>query len=654
MCIYMALYVNIDQAKEKEMYKKLEKRMAIAAFILLAFFVSRQMLTVNIMGDYAEMSSIINLAGSQRMLSQKIAKDVAMLRPDIDIDRRDHYIVELARTVEIFTEQDALLLSEDHSAVVEHMYEDISETKDKLITSAMTILSYSQNQDGGAISEFNEARITILTTEDNFLMQMDAIVDQYEWEAREAFAWIGRIENIFFAIQIGLLVLVSIIVFIPAHKTFKSMYEEAKENNDNMLRLFHIMRNALFLIDKEGNIQTYNKKAENLLGKIGLDSDISHIRDLFQKSSNDWTQVVELIGPDGTSGMIRLDFNQKEDWEEGSDQIIAMELSVTSGTYRGRESRLLNFYDVTMQKKVEETLTSLVIKDKLTGLYNRYHLETVIDKEIERSERYDVPLSIIILDLDHFKGINDRWGHPVGDQVLIQTAETLLASIRKADSIFRIGGEEFVVVLAHTNSEGGLQAAENARLAIEKSIHPIVGKYTASFGVAERRGGETYRDLYQRADQALYKAKNSGRNCVQIAENESPPTSFALHWKSSWNSGEATIDDQHKTLFRLANELINKPYDGPEKEAFMSQLDALMQHIQDHFAYEESVMDQIHYRDRVKHHKIHTELIKRGNHLRTLVENEEITLQILVHFLFDEVIVGHLLREDVLFFPYIV
>jgi phage anti-repressor protein len=343
----MALYVNIDQAKEKEMYKKLEKRMAIAAFILLAFFVSRQMLTVNIMGDYAEMSSIINLAGSQRMLSQKIAKDVAMLRPDIDIDRRDHYIVELARTVEIFTEQDALLLSEDHSAVVEHMYEDISETKDKLITSAMTILSYSQNQDGGAISEFNEARITILTTEDNFLMQMDAIVDQYEWEAREAFAWIGRIENIFFAIQIGLLVLVSIIVFIPAHKTFKSMYEEAKENNDNMLRLFHIMRNALFLLDKEGNIQTYNKKAENLLGKIGLDSDIRHIRDLFQKSSNDWTQVVELIGPDGTSGMIEVDFNQKEDWEEGSDQIIAMELSVTSGTYRGRESRLLNFYDVT-------------------------------------------------------------------------------------------------------------------------------------------------------------------------------------------------------------------------------------------------------------------------------------------------------------------
>jgi len=159
----------------------------------------------------------------------------------------------------------------------------------------------------------------------------------------------------------------------------------------------------------------------------------------------------------------------------------------------------------------------MAITDELTGLYNRHFLEKSIESIITRSDRYNEPVTLAIFDLDHFKEINDTWGHPAGDIVLKQTALTAKKTIRSSDMLIRFGGEEFIVLMPHTETGGGTAVAEKMREAIEKNEHPGIGSVTASFGIAERKKDESFESWYVRADEALYHAKQSGRNNVASA-----------------------------------------------------------------------------------------------------------------------------------------
>ena len=131
-----------------------------------------------------------------------------------------------------------------------------------------------------------------------------------------------------------------------------------------------------------------------------------------------------------------------------------------------------------------------------------------------RSDRYQEPLSIIIFDLDHFKKVNDTWGHPIGDEMLKHVAEITNNTIRESDIFIRLGGEEFMIILPNTNITGAVEIAERVRKALEENEHPVAGKQTASFGVAEKIKDDIFNDLYKRADKAVYLAKESGRNRV--------------------------------------------------------------------------------------------------------------------------------------------
>lgn len=166
--------------------------------------------------------------------------------------------------------------------------------------------------------------------------------------------------------------------------------------------------------------------------------------------------------------------------------------------------------DITDKKRAEE----LAITDRLTGLYNRLKLDEVLEYEISRSKRYGTALSLIILDIDHFKSVNDIYGHQIGDIVLKEVANTLLSCERESDTIGRWGGEEFLIVLPNTNLAGAMITAEKIRTAIENHLFSVVGKKTASFGVSEFLVEENENSFIERADQALYRAKSGGRNQV--------------------------------------------------------------------------------------------------------------------------------------------
>lgn len=157
------------------------------------------------------------------------------------------------------------------------------------------------------------------------------------------------------------------------------------------------------------------------------------------------------------------------------------------------------------------------LRDPLTGAGNRIALDNALHRECQLAERYAQAVSLLVLDIDYFKQINDNYGHSVGDQVLKQVAESIRALTRGTDMTFRYGGEEFVVVLSKTDLQGAGLIAERVRRFIEaKEFDTQAGKLrlTVSLGASTLQEKDNVKQLFDRADQALYQAKNQGRNRV--------------------------------------------------------------------------------------------------------------------------------------------
>ena len=152
--------------------------------------------------------------------------------------------------------------------------------------------------------------------------------------------------------------------------------------------------------------------------------------------------------------------------------------------------------------------------DGLTGLHNRTKFEKSVLSEIERCKRYDEVFSIVLFDIDHFKRVNDNFGHLAGDKCLQDVAKTVRSKIRSIDLFARWGGEEFVLILPKSNVDEARQAAEKHRKALESYIFEEIGHVTCSFGVAQYMKEDSITDMIHRADTAMYKAKTDGRNQV--------------------------------------------------------------------------------------------------------------------------------------------
>ena len=168
--------------------------------------------------------------------------------------------------------------------------------------------------------------------------------------------------------------------------------------------------------------------------------------------------------------------------------------------------------DITDKKRVEE----LSITDRLTGLYNRLKLDELFAHHLSIARRHHTPFSIILLDIDKFKSVNDTYGHQVGDTLLQELSHLLKSNLREEDAIGRWGGEEFLILLPNSDLLSAKQLAEKLRSLIEHNSFSTIGHKTASFGVATYHGNDDEKSMVARADEALYRAKEHGRNCVEV------------------------------------------------------------------------------------------------------------------------------------------
>lgn len=183
----------------------------------------------------------------------------------------------------------------------------------------------------------------------------------------------------------------------------------------------------------------------------------------------------------------------------------------------GDKLMLCIVHDITEQKRLEQELEHAAMRDSMTGLLNRRQFYRITEQTNPSYLPVQNQFSLLLVDTDHFKNINDVFGHLKGDEVLISLSRTLEACSRKDDFVFRWGGEEFVILLPRTPLDTAMQVAETIRAAVARIAIPGLPRFTVSIGVARHNAEESIDELFKRVDDALYRAKNDGRNKVLAA-----------------------------------------------------------------------------------------------------------------------------------------
>lgn len=235
-------------------------------------------------------------------------------------------------------------------------------------------------------------------------------------------------------------------------------------------------------------------KKMNIIKNPNRDKEL--IKDLWETicSKRTWVGEIKNRKKDGTEYWLEQHIVPKIDKEDNIESFVSIGI------------------DITAKKELEKLATI----DKLTGIYNRRRVEEFLQIEMEVAKRHSQPLSLILVDIDHFKSVNDTYGHQVGDMVLSQSTKVISQNLRKSDIFGRWGGEEFVVICPQTNKNEAFVLAQKLRAAMEEHEFEKVGHKTICLGIAELEHEDNEKTLVEKADKALYEAKNGGRNKAVI------------------------------------------------------------------------------------------------------------------------------------------
>ncbi|MBS4067011.1 MAG: diguanylate cyclase [Sulfurimonas sp. RIFOXYD12_FULL_36_11] len=304
---------------------------------------------------------------------------------------------------------------------------------------------------------------------------------------------------------LGLLIFVAVIVNV--------IYIRNKKQKMYYKNIIDSSSNIVIVLDKNSIIDVNKKFFEyfyNYTTLEGFKKEHKSISDFFVKEDGyvcedaDGSDWIECLIKNPHKNQIKIRYDSKEYYFSAGVSLISEQDEHYSAI----------FADITKEKIYQQELEYINVTDTLTKIGNRYYYNQQIKKEVANSNRYSYPLSLVIFDIDYFKKINDEHGHDIGDKILIEYAEFISSHLREGDVFCRIGGEEFTIILPHTNKENAYYIIDKMRGKIEayKEIVPV----TMSFGVAEYVKDESLELFFKRADEALYEAKNSGRNRVMV------------------------------------------------------------------------------------------------------------------------------------------
>lgn len=330
------------------------------------------------------------------------------------------------------------------------------------------------------------------------------------------FAQSPELEELYMSYRINLLVFSLMVLFGgTALYLFLSSMQTVLEQEQRLALITSNIADAVYVMDEQGRITFSNHRATEILGfsPQELNGTIAH--DLFHRHGGDNHMLLEEC-PIYQVIQTRGRYDGEEQFANKTGSLLTVQVA-SQPLLKGERvvGSVTVFRDITEQKSLEEQLRLMSITDLLTGVYNRRFLQETVLKELYRSERHGDPFSLIMLDLDHFKRINDSYGHEAGDQVLRHVVALMQKRIRSSDCLARWGGEEFMLLLPNTPLASATALAETLRLDLREAEVSGVGVVSASFGVTAVQPGDTVERLEQRADALMYAAKQAGRNCVR-------------------------------------------------------------------------------------------------------------------------------------------
>ena len=437
---------------------------------------------------------------------------------------------------------------------------------------------------------------------------------------------------------------IRITIFILDKYHFACMFNDVSKEymkEKEIEGILDVNINMLCVIDENLNFIKVNREFEKVLGYKVEDLErksfisLVHKDDLF-KTLN---KIKELSEIRPISGFINR-INSKD----GLYKYLEWYIQVNSN-YIYASAR-----EVTEKLEQEFKFNTGSIINEGPDLLNIDFFYKRIVEEVERSDRYNDPLSMIILAVDNFK--TNILDFSLKEEAMQEIGKIGRDVIRKYDILARLDSDKFILLMPKTNINGATIVAEKIRKELNDNVDPIVGKFTASFGVSDRVKGESIKQWQERLNKVLYTAQEKGENFIIATkfEEELDIKREQVEWKSEWDSGNIEIDKQHQELLDLVNKLIQSLNIETSLEKNINNLEILIQKTVQHFNYEEEILSNIGYKDYDRHCKIHKNLIGKVFQLKEYYQAGELKSSAFLSFISDDVIVGHLINEDILFF----
>ena len=421
---------------------------------------------------------------------------------------------------------------------------------------------------------------------------------------------------------------------------------------------FELVAFGIGLIDQDGRFAEVNKVLCDIFGLEKREMIGMLLRDLPVPEEDSPVEIPEKLRLNGDSYPVVME----KRFVSKRGKILWVEVSIACQAKIPRAPCFVaSFHTITKRKLLQFALEEQASIDMLTRALNRATFSERASIELLRAGRNRHKLSMVMADLDHFKEVNDTYGHAAGDQVLSIFADVSRECLRLGDVLCRWGGEEFLILLPDTGPSGAHQVAERIRVTLEACSVPCAARVTASLGVVAQRSGESLATLVERADGAMYQAKQGGRNRVFTNADDLAREAegdfnnlhlLQLYWRRHYECGIPEIDTEHMKLFEIANRIQSSLSSNVNSGEAVPLVDELLVHIAQHFKHEEKILRQNRY-PRVHAHSLnHSRLLERADELAAQFRDRQMTAGALLGFVIHDVVARHIALEDREYFPW--